>query len=275
MKRPSAFLRIPKPDIALFGDKVLIGGKVFDPRTGRVVKVIPNRPANTFTLNWIKWLYVCFTQTGSLAGVVDTANGANTVTVSQTPLRMEAGAGTTTYGMLIGTQAPYSRTDISFSSTGNTISSVAGNFTTAGFFVGEKFTVSGSASNNGTFTAATVGTTTMTTTEALVTEGAGATDVLTPIMSLTDYKLGRQATTNVTHGAMVWSFNSPDSTQYQVIGQRTFTNATGSTLNITEVALYSYYAGTSKYYCLDRTLIPINVNNGLAATLYYTWTTHT
>jgi hypothetical protein len=259
----------------MYDSRPMISGKVFDPNR-KLIEVISPRAANTFTQNWLKWLYACFTQV-SLAGVIaagPTPGEANTVDATNTPLKMNAGT-TTTSGILIGTQAVLSRTDISFSSVGNTITSTGSNFTTLGFFIGQRFTISGSASNNGIHTVATVGTTTMTTTEALGTEGAGATDVFTPMISLSDFKLGVQVVTNVIHGTMTWSLNSPDSTHYQIIGQRQFTNNTGSTLNITEVALYSIYAGTGRYFCIDHTLLSMSVAHLGAVTLYYTWTTNT
>jgi hypothetical protein len=86
----------------------------------------------------------------------------------------------------IGGQFPYSldfqfsytavvtsgtRTDISFS--GNMVSTVAGNFITDGFTPGGAIVVSGSVSNDGTYTLATVASGSMTITGSFTTEAAG------------------------------------------------------------------------------------------------------
>jgi hypothetical protein len=94
-------------------------------------------------------------------------------------------------------------------------------------------------------------------------------------VALTDTKLQAQVTANITHGAMVFSLNAPDGTHYQLIASRMFTNATGSTLAITEVGIYVKNPATGYFFCVDRTLMTINVANGAAVTLTYTWTTHT
>lgn len=68
------------------------------------------------------------------------------------------------------------RTDISFDASNNTITTVAGNFTTNGFQTGDIIRVMGSVSNDRQLTVGTVGTDTMTVhaTNKLVTESAGA-----------------------------------------------------------------------------------------------------
>lgn len=72
-------------------------------------------------------------------------------------------------------------TTLAFATGTNTITRAAGNFTTDTYFVGGTIVVSGTASNNGTYTIATVGTTTITVNEALATESANASAVITPI----------------------------------------------------------------------------------------------
>ena len=68
------------------------------------------------------------------------------------------------------------KTDISFTASTRTITAASSNFTTLGFQVGDIIRVSGSVSNDGQLTVATVGTTTMTvsSTNSLNDENAGA-----------------------------------------------------------------------------------------------------
>jgi hypothetical protein len=81
------------------------------------------------------------------------------------------GVGTTTYN----------RSDISFSSTDNSINTAAGNFIVAGFALGQFIGVSGSASNNftGGLIASITATKIIISQVTLVTEGSGASDTLT------------------------------------------------------------------------------------------------
>ncbi len=60
----------------------------------------------------------------------------------------------------------------SFTTGTNTIARASGSFTTDGFEVGDTVRVDGTASNDGEYTLATVGTTTMTTNESLITESS-------------------------------------------------------------------------------------------------------
>jgi hypothetical protein len=91
-------------NIQAFGDKVLIDGKVFDPKTGRVVEILPPRPANTFLQNWIKSLYSNFSG-ANLANVTDTSGSANTISGgSYNILGLNAGSTVTTFGIVIGNQ---------------------------------------------------------------------------------------------------------------------------------------------------------------------------
>ena len=202
MKRQSVLLPTP-PDISAFGDKVLIDGKVFDPRTGRVIEILPPRPANTFVQNWLKLLYVMMGHT-TLAGVVDTGGTSRTANGSSySELTLNAALNGTTFGIVIGNQ------------------------------------------------------------------------VAPAAVTLSDTKLQAQVTANVAHAAVTFSLNAPDGTHYQLIVSRMFTNNTGATLNITEVGLYSYDTGGGFIWCVDRTLMSVNLGATLATTLAYTWTTHT
>jgi len=102
MKQLFASSHIPKID--QYGAFLTIEGVVFDPKTGREVEKIPPRPANTFVQNWIKWLYIVFSQSGGLAGVIDVTNASRTPASTNTPFRIEAAAGATNYGIVIGNQ---------------------------------------------------------------------------------------------------------------------------------------------------------------------------
>ena len=64
------------------------------------------------------------------------------------------------------------RTDLTFASAGKTITTVGGNFLTAGFVIGNQLTISGSASNNevASLTIANVSALVITTNEAIVNE---------------------------------------------------------------------------------------------------------
>lgn len=86
-----------------------------------------------------------------------------------------------------GHGATLNRTDISFSNANpDTITTAAGNFITSGFVAGERITISGSASNNGTFTIASLTATVITliSTDTLTNESAGASVTLTPALTL-------------------------------------------------------------------------------------------
>lgn len=65
----------------------------------------------------------------------------------------------------------------SFTASTNTITRGSGSFTTDGFEAGDTIEVSGTVSNDGFYTLATVGTTTMTTNESLTTESSVASNI--------------------------------------------------------------------------------------------------
>lgn len=101
----------------------------------------------------------------------------------------------------------YTNTTIAFvDSNPDTITDSANGFVTAGFVAGDVITVTGSASNNKTFTIATVaaGTITLVASDTVVAEGAGASITITAIRSWTnDVLLG-----TVRNQLYVGSFNS-------------------------------------------------------------------
>jgi hypothetical protein len=92
----------------------------------------------------------------------------------------------------------------------------------------------------------------------------------TGAVAMTDYKLGTQVTTNVTHAAVSFAVENPDTATWRVAISRVFTNATGASLGIREVGLYHLAAvAPVGPYCLDRTLYSVDVPNGVAVTMTY------
>lgn len=101
---------------------------------------------------------------------------------------------------------------LQFTSGTNTITASSGSFTTDTWIVGDKFKITGTASNNGTFTVATVGTTTMTVTEALVNEG--------PLSSGATLTLNKLTTNGTTPGSWL--------TDGYVAGDKVISNSTNN-----------------------------------------------
>ena len=94
--------------------------------------------------------------------------------------------------------------------------------------------------------------------------GSGTTEV-----TMTDYKLEAQIITNVVHGTQAYSLENPNSATWRVVISRPFTNNTGSSFEINEVALYSYGSVAGYYYCIERTLYTVVVPPGASVTLTY------
>lgn len=82
-----------------------------------------------------------------------------------------------------GTPITYTRTDINFVHSDNSINTAAGSFLTAGFVVGQEIIISGSASNNfgGVILTVTALKIVLTAATTLVNEIAGASDTLTGV----------------------------------------------------------------------------------------------
>ena len=95
------------------------------------------------------------------------------------------------------------QTTISFVAN-NTINRSAGNFLTDGFIAGEVVVITGSASNNGTFTLATVGATSMTITGTnIVNESAGASVTIRENFTLTPYNNSTATTVHTISGVVI------------------------------------------------------------------------
>lgn len=95
--------------------------------------------------------------------------------------------------------------------------------------------------------------------------GTGTDDV-----TMADYKLKTQVTTNITHGIETFAVENPDSSTWRVAIVRVFTNNTGASLGIREVALYvTAGIGSALKFCGDHTLYSVDVPNGVSVTLTY------
>ncbi|RLC84136.1 MAG: hypothetical protein DRJ03_15100 [Chloroflexi bacterium] len=88
-------------------------------------------------------------------------------------------------------------------------------------------------------------------------------------VEISQHCLQSQITTNVAHGAVSFAGPIIDGSTCYVDVIRTFTNNTGSELNIKEVGLYANAHSTSYRFMLDRTLYTLDVPDGNAVTLAY------
>lgn len=88
-------------------------------------------------------------------------------------------------------------------------------------------------------------------------------------VTMTDYNLQTQVTTNITHSAVTVSAENPDANTWRVAIQRTFTNNTGSTLQVREVGLAVSGGAAAWPMLCDRTLYSVDIPNGSAKTFTY------
>lgn len=160
---------------------------------GILLKTYPWKTANSLLKQFIQMLSVQMSNAST--SITDTAGTSRSVTSDAYNLRASAPAGTTTYGVLIGT---------------------------------------------------------------------GTTDV-----TMTDTKLETPLSTNVAHGIVIFAVENPSSTTWRLALIRVFTNNTGSTIGIREVAMYTYATIGGWIVCVDRTLYSVDVPNGVAVTLTY------
>jgi len=96
-----------------------------------------------------------------------------------------------------------SKTDISFTAGTKTINSGASEFNTSALCAGRKFTVSGSTSNDGTYTVSTISTANIVTVEALADESAGASVTIATVDDLI-WNFSAQANANTLGGYTDW-----------------------------------------------------------------------
>jgi len=88
-------------------------------------------------------------------------------------------------------------------------------------------------------------------------------------VTMTDYKLQTQVTTNITHGSTNVVVENPSASSWRVVISRSFTNGTGALLTIREVALYNKIGVVAAAICFDRSLYTVSVAAGSSVTLYY------
>lgn len=91
----------------------------------------------------------------------------------------------------------------------------------------------------------------------------------TTAVTMTDYKLVTQVSANVAHGAVSLAVENPDAATWRLAISRAFTNNTGASLGIREVAIYFDPGAWAEMICLDRTLYSVDVPNGVAVTFTY------
>lgn len=97
--------------------------------------------------------------------------------------------------------------------------------------------------------------------------GSGTTPV-----TMDDFKLQSQLTTNVAHAAQSIALENPDPNTWRTVISRALTNNTGAILSIKEVALYGFGELNFQKFCYDRTLYSVDVPIGLTVTLTYKFT---
>ncbi len=91
----------------------------------------------------------------------------------------------------------------------------------------------------------------------------------TTAVTIINYKLETQVSTNITHGVVTFTVEAPNANTARVAISRNFVNATGATVGIREVALYVQAGASLWQFCAERTLYSVDVPNGLTVTLTY------
>jgi len=94
--------------------------------------------------------------------------------------------------------------------------------------------------------------------------GSGTTPV-----TMTDYSLQTKLTTNVAHAAVVIALENPNASTWRIALSRIFTNNTGGTLSVKEVALYVSSGSGAVICCAERTLYAVDVPDGYPITFQY------
>lgn len=91
----------------------------------------------------------------------------------------------------------------------------------------------------------------------------------TTAVAIDDYKLETPLITSVAHSAQTLALEAPDASTYRVALSRVFTNNTGASVGIREVALYTLDGAGTPAFALDHTLYSVDVPNGISLTLTY------
>jgi len=88
-------------------------------------------------------------------------------------------------------------------------------------------------------------------------------------VTMTDYKLQSQVTTNIFHGPVGVSIENPAANVWRIVVSRPFVNNTGAVLGIREVGLYGKGGTVSYDICLDRSAYVKNLSPGGGFTFTY------
>lgn len=94
--------------------------------------------------------------------------------------------------------------------------------------------------------------------------GTGTTPV-----TMTDWKLVTQLTTDIAHQTVTFATENPNTSTWRLAITRGFANNGGSAVNVKEVGLYGCLANTTYVICLDRTLYNVTFQTGETLTLTY------
>lgn len=104
--------------------------------------------------------------------------------------------------------------------------------------------------------------TTQTTLGVLI--GSGTTPV-----TMTDFKIETQLTTDITYESVTFAVENPDTATWRLAINRGFTNNTGAPVAVKEAALYVYQSVYPYIVCIDRTLYAVTFGAGETLTLTY------
>ena len=88
------------------------------------------------------------------------------------------------------------------------------------------------------------------------------------VVTMEDYKLETQITTNISHLTVSFAVENPDSDTWRLAVSRGFTNNTGADVDVNEVALYGAMYPYA-YICMDRTLYAVTFSAGETLTMTY------
>jgi len=91
----------------------------------------------------------------------------------------------------------------------------------------------------------------------------------TDAVTMSDYKLQSQLTTNLAHAQVAFSGPTLSGSTVYIDIIRTFTNNTGAGITIREVGLYANGYGVAYNHMIDRTLYELAIGNTEAKTLAY------
>jgi len=94
----------------------------------------------------------------------------------------------------------------------------------------------------------------------------GTTDTA---VTMADYKLAAQASTNWTYGVVTVATANPDASTWRIDITRVFTNETGASVTLKEVGIYARLVSSSNHGCIERTVYTVAVGAGASVTFTY------